>query len=402
MANELTVTQIANVVNDAIQQATGAEVLGSLDTSSFVSVATTALKTGIDPLAIGINQVLAKTIFSVRPYSRKFRALEMTNAEYGNHVRKISYVDQEAVEDQGFPISVTDPSPDTIGLTNGKSVDPYTIHLPEILQANFYGSNTYEFYSTFTRDQLRYSFTSPESFNRFLTGQLTHISNQREQQIENLVRGTVSNFIGAKLSETGTPNVIKLVTLYNAEKGTSLTSATVLQPENFPGFAKWMYGYLDTLAGFMSERSQKYHLNITGKPISRHTPASDLRLFILNGFENQVNTEVLADVYNEGNLKFAAHERVNYWQAIDDPDAITVLPSYTKEDGTATVAEEEIEQQNIVGVMFDREAMGYSLFNESADTTPMNARGRYYNTWWNGQYKFWNDQTENGVILLLA
>lgn len=400
MANSLTVEQIANIVNSAVKQATGQETLANIDTSKFVNVATTALKMGTDPLAIGLNQVMAQTIFAVRPYSRKFRSMEMSNEQYGNHVRKINFVDQDAVDDQGFPIAVTSPSPGTVGVANGNSVDPYVINLPEIVQTNFYGSTTYEFYSTFTREQLRYAFMSPESFNRFISSQMTHISNQREQRIENLTRGVVSNFIGATIQNNNTNQVVKLVTLYNAYAGTQLTGDTVRQPENFPAFAKWMFGFLDTLAGYLAERSTLYHHNFTGKPISRFTDATNLRMYLLNSFENSVSTEVLSDVFNEGNLKFATHERVNFWQSIESPDAISVTCSYTDDNGDVQTSE-EVSQSDIIGVMFDRDAMGYSLFNQSADTTPMNARGRYYNTWWNAQYKYWNDTTENAVILLL-
>ena len=52
-------------------------------------------------------------------------------------------------------------------------------------------------------------------------------------------------------------------------------------------------------------------------------------------------------------------------------------------------------------MIFDREAIGISTFGEEMSATPYNARGRYTNLWWNFTDRYWNDFTENGVVLLL-
>lgn len=398
--NDLTVTQIANIVNEAVEQATGSSAIANLSTKDFVSVAQTALLTGTDNLAVGLSQVLARTVFAVRPYTRTFRGLERTNQEFGNHVRKINYLDEVAIDDQGYPITVTTPTPGTIGVTEGNSVDMYTINLPKVIQTNFYGSGTYEFNRTFSRNQLRKAFTSAGEFNRFVQGVMTHDRNQREQRIDVLSRGCISNFIGGKL-EADTKNVIKLVSVYNSTKGTELTTDTVRQPANWQDFARWAYGYIKTLVQRMGERSYKYHLNPTTGNIARQTGPSDMHMFMLADFENSVDAEVLANTYNDRYLSFVNHETVNYWQSIDSPNAINVTASWMTTAGTVATSSDETEQSNIIGLICDRDAVGYTLFNESVDTTPFNARGRYYNVWYNWEGRYYNDNTENAVVLLL-
>ena len=89
-ANELSFTQLATVLAEITQQATGQAVAAPVDTASFVSVANTALLTGYDNIMNAVSQVLSRTIFSVRPYQRTFKGLEVSPARYGNHIRKLS------------------------------------------------------------------------------------------------------------------------------------------------------------------------------------------------------------------------------------------------------------------------------------------------------------------------
>lgn len=399
--NDLSITQIANIVNEAIAQAGGSKDVALANTKDFVSVAQTALLTGDDNLAVGLSQVLARTIFAVRPYNRTMAGIQRTESEWGNHVRKVNFLDDVAEDDLGYPISVTDPSPGTIGVKNGNSVDQYVINLPKVLQTNFYGSATYAFHRTFSREQLRRAFQSQGEFSAFVGGVMLNDTNQREQRIDALSRLAVANFIAAKI-EGNSDNVIKLVTVYNEIAGTSLTTETVRQPENFPNFAKWMYGYVKTLVEFMGQRSYKYHMNLTAGNIARQSTPNYLHMYMLASFENDVDSRVLADIYHDDKLRFIDHERIPFWQAIESPDTITVNCAYTGADGTVkNSASGTTTKSNVIGVIFDRDAVGYSLFDESSNTTPFNAPGRYYNIWYNWQGRYYNDITENGIVLVL-
>ena len=39
--------------------------------------------------------------------------------------------------------------------------------------------------------------------------------------------------------------------------------------------------------------------------------------------------------------------------------------------------------------------------NRSVDVTPYNAAGKYWNTFFHFTERYWNDFTENGIVLLL-
>ena len=128
-ALDLTFNQLSTVLAAITSQATGQAVLAPVDTSSFISVGQTALKTGYDVLSTAISQVLSRTIFSVRPYTDKFRGLDVTEQQYGNITRKLSVVDKAFEEDN------------RIKLVDGQSIDPFKVNKPSVVQENFYGAN---------------------------------------------------------------------------------------------------------------------------------------------------------------------------------------------------------------------------------------------------------------------
>ena len=56
---------------------------------------------------------------------------------------------------------------------------------------------------------------------------------------------------------------------------------------------------------------------------------------------------------------------------------------------------------NLVGVIFDRDALGYTVVDETSAVTPMNAKGLYWNNFYHFTDRWYNDFTEKGIVLLL-
>ena len=388
MPNNLTFNQCATLLNAINAQATGRNDIAPTNTAEFISMATTTLAAGYDPVINAISQVLSKTVFSVRPYNRKFKGLFMDSQQWGNHTRKLQVVDRDAESDNRTT------------LEDGAAVDQQTVKKPTVVQTNFYGANVYQRSITIFRDQLDCAFSGPDEFGRFVSMLMQNISDQMEQDHENMARLCLTNFIGAKL-KADTGNVIHLVTEYNGVTGLSLDSNTVKKPENFVPFMKWAYSRIKTISGLLSERSVKYHMNITGKPISRHTPKEKQKLYMYAANVNEVEASVLSSVYHDGYLKGLDFETVSFWQAIDTPMGINVTPSYINETGETVTAAEAVTQSNILGVLFDEEAVGITTVNQWSAPAPFNAKGGYQNTFWHYTDRYYNDLTENGVVFLL-
>lgn len=387
--NDLTFTQIATVLNSVQQQATGQAAIAATNTSDFVAVAQRTLKTGYDPVMSAISQVLSKTIFANRPYQAKFAGLRVDNQKYGNHVRKLQPIDKPFETDSRIP------------LTDGESVDMYTVNKPSVIQTNFYGVTGYEKSLTIFRDQLDTAFSSPEEFASFIAMIMQNATDQIEQAHENTARATIANLIGGCISLGGTQNV-KLVTAWNGVTGGTDTWVTIqADSAKFEMFVKWMFGYIETLCRYMTERSALYHCGLTTTDtVMRHTPYDRMKCYLLTSVLSQVRTNVFSSIFKPEYLQMIDNEEVSFWQAIQSPSNINVKANvYKKADGS--IEQKTVTNANVLGVIFDEEAAGYTVVNEWSATTPFNAKGGYSNTFWHFTDRYWNDFTENCVVLTL-
>lgn len=374
-------------LNAIISQATGKTTIGAIN-DNFVSVATTALGIAPDDLLNAISQVISRTIFSIRPYNRKFAGLFVDNMKWGNHVRKINIGDKDWEKNVSYD------------LTDGQSIDADIVSKPDILQTNFYGQCVYSKHYTIFRDQLNVALQNEEEFERFYTMLVQNTMDMIEQCHENTARATIANFIGGKV-KGNTNNVIHLVTEYNNVTGLALDSNTVKKPENFVPFYKWAFSRIKTISGLMTERSLQYHINIKGHNIMRHTPVQNQRLYLYTPEMNNVESSVFSSVFNEQYLKMMDYEGVNFWQSIQTPMEINVNARYIDSAGNIVTDAEGTETSNIFGILMDEEAVGITTFGERTAVTPYNARGEYTNVWWHFNDRYWNDFTENAVVFLL-
>jgi len=388
--NSMSFEQAATVLNTIVSQATGKTELTPTDTSSFVAVAKVGLETGYDPLLTAISQVLSRTIFSVRPYERKFKGLYADEQRYGNHIRKLQVVDKEFVEDDRYK------------LVDGESIDMYKVRKPEVLQTNFYGQSTFSDYVTIYRDQLDSAFSGPDEFSRFIGMVMQNMSDRIEQAHEDMARSALCNLIGGK--KLANPiNVVYLLDNYDTQTGLTSTRETIMQPENLVPFVKWLYAFVRATSKLMTERSLGFHqmfsINGVAKPIMRHTPVSKQKFYLHEQLAAIIDSAVLSGVFNDNYMQMLDFESVNFWQSIRNPDTINVTAGYTASDGTVTSG--EVELHDVVGVLFDEEAAGYTMINTWSGTTPMNVRGGFSNLWYHMNQRYWNDFTENSLVMIL-
>lgn len=392
--NTLSVDQASTILNAAVAQAKGGTV-ASLATKDFVTVAKTGLATGYDPLMTAISQVLSRTIFSMRPYNRKLQVLEADPIRYGNHVRKLNMIDGTLEND------------DRYGLTTGVAVDPYVVEKPKVLQTNWFGSQTWQKRITIYKDQIDVSLSSPEEFARFVTMVMTNITDQLEQAREEAARMTMLNLIGGTASSGVATQQVHLVTEYMAWAGITTTPWNYADPANFPDFARWCFGRIKTASQALENRTTLYHVNPTTAhadnpnpgTISRHSPVSEQRLILFGPVFNTVDASVLSVSFNDQYLKLLKNEMVNFWQSPATPNSISVNQSHMAANGT--IANAAYTSTTVLGVLYDREAAGYTLQNQWSGATPFNPRGGYTNYFFHETARYWMDSTENAIVFLL-
>lgn len=391
-ANVLTYNAIGTILNQIVTQATGKAQITPTSTSEFTAVAQTGLLAGYDNLMGAISQVLSKTIISTRSYSRHFQGLEADNIRYGNHVRKINYVDREWEDGSRLP------------LTTGVTVDDQAPTLDEVLQTNFYGQNDYEIPWTLFKNSIDVAFQNADELGAFITGKLQNISDMTEQKHESMARMILANLIAGVISINNANQIVHLVTEYNTYSGYSpAKTLTEIRGDSaeYSKFVKWVYGRVAQVSSMLTERAIIYHQNVTGKEISRHTPYDKQNVYLLSSERFQMEASVLADVYHDNYLRMADKAILNFWQSITTPDTINVTPTFMKTDGTLETPQAAVNQANVFGVITDVEAAGYTIVNQRTTSAAYNGKGEFQNFWLKFTDRYWNDFTENTVVLLM-
>ena len=382
--------QASTLLNAVVNQATGKTSSTAVDTRTFISQAQTALLTGYDPLIGAINQVISKTLFSIRPYQARFQGLQRDAVQWGNHVRKINFGASGVEDDERLP------------LTDGYSVDQMKVKKPPVLQTNFYSADTYQNHYTIFRDQLNTAFSGPDEFMQFMTGITTEVSNKLEQYRENFARTTLCNLIGATAAASRVRHLVtEYATMMGFEDANNQVDTSQVLTTYLDGFCKWLFAELKTLSDRFTERSLLYQSNITGYDILRHTPKDRQRLYIYSPFLAQVDARVLSAVFNPQYLQIGDKEEVSFWQSIQSPDTVKIQPSVIGANGAYSPDATTQTLTPVLGILMDYEAAGVTQVNEWSSPTPFNAAGGYSNVFYHVTMRGWNDMTEKAVVLLL-
>ena len=420
----LSIEQAGKVLNAAFKQATGQEVISQLATGDYVSIATMAQRVGYEQMTNALSQVLTRTYIRVRAYSAKFRSLIKTEEQYGNMVRKITYIDRDIPEGDM-----------TRGLEDGKEYSPYKVRKPQAIQTAYYGFNHIDDYITIFKNQWDTALSSGSELQRFISGIMQEWYNKLEQYHEQYSRATLINLIGGTqaynkdTAVTGArltrPEMVRhLLTEYNTEHGTTLTRDALLADRNaFTQFAEDLAYKMDTIVRQMGERTTLYHVSplksITAEgvavtvPIKRHTPRENLQCYMLAPFWDRVKRVVRPGLFANEYLEYIKFDEVAFWQDISTPEQIKADVSYFKPANVFTGGNKTtysmlndsgnaaVELPYVLGVMFDDEAAAICYKNMWSAATPMNPAHGFQTNYIHEDVQWRNDNTENCCVLLL-
>lgn len=384
------------LMNEIVSQATGRKDLTVVDTSTFTAVGETALRTGAENTLNAISIVLARTIFSIRPYKAKLSSLLVDGNRWGGQVRKVVYLYSGAEKSIDWN-TVSTPNQ----LQNGTSVDMYSIKKPQALQLNFYGTQLLQKHITRFRDQLSLAFSNEAEFMRFTDGVMIEFFNEIEMLNEAKSRATLINAI-AGISSMGLTEV-DLVAEFNREKATKYTREQLLG-NHLDEFMRFTAATIKTYSKQLTDNSAMYHANLTGKdPILRHTPKERQKMIMYDPIFTKAEAEVYPTLFNPKYLDIGTFEGVNYWQSKNDPTRITAKPNILNvADGSSKIAETQVDIPYVLGLLFDEEALGVMPQFDYTSVTPFNSAGGYYNMYMHWRFNSYNDFTENMVLFVLG
>ena len=399
MANTFTPTDVYQIVNEVVKQATGQNALSVVDTTTFVAVGETLLNTAAENTLNAISTVLCKTIFSVRPYRGSLDSLRVAQERWGGIVRKIVtlYSETEASEDWNTDLNGTQ-------LNDGNSVDMFKIRKPKVMQLNFIGTKVLQKHLTFFRDQLAMAFTSEAEFARFIDAVMVQFNNEIELVNEAETRATLLNLIAGNISMN--IEVIDLVAEYNTRNNfvPALTRQDCLSSAYISDFMKFVASQIKIKSEQFKNMSESHHANITGyDKILRHTPKARQKMIMYNPTFIEAEAQVYSTLFNPQYLDIGTFEGVNFWQSESTPASINVKPNILDTTtGASADAGAAVAEDFVLGILFDEEACGVMPQFDYASTSPFNSAGGYFNNYVHWRFLSYTDFTENSCVFILG
>ena len=419
MARALTPQDCHVIVNLIQKEMSGQDGnVTTVNSANFVSVGETILASSKENVYNAMSTVLGRTLVAVRPYNAKLWLINALNTGvYTHRMRKISFYDRDAVASGDFNTQLFtnledgfDNGENPSGGTSQSTRDQWEQRQCYPLEINFGGSSVLEYGITWYEDQVKNAFRSEADFAAFWAGALQEHANAIEQRKEAFNRMTLLNFMAGLYDLNGYgPVAVNLTAAYNTKFGTSYTSAQ-LRSTYLKEFLGFFVSTFKQYSRMMENRSIKFHVSPTksdaaGNALAllRHTPREKQRVLLYQPLFMDAEAQVLPQIFNDQYLDIdKQYEGVMFWQdELKGPelDVTPALPDYT---GGTQGAGANVALAYVVGVLYDEDAVMTDYQLETANTTPLEARKRYRNTWLSIARNAINDFTENGILFYMA
>lgn len=386
------ITQAYEFVNEATREALGADAVVNEDLSNIVDIGTQVFNANaMDKYVKALVNRIGKVIFVNRVYQGSAPSVMMDGWEYGSVLQKVS---------AGLPEATVN---ETWELQDGQSYDPHIFHKPKGVISKFYNDYvTFEIDMSFTEDQLKASFNSAAEQAGFIAMLYTNVDNSMTVKVDELIRRTINNMIGETIHDgygsTGlgtksTSKAINLLYLYNNTVnagGTALTAANAMYDPEFIRYAAYM---IKLTHDRMRTMSQVF--NVGAQP--RFTPTDLNRIVLLSDFASAADVYLQSDTFHDELTKLPTAERVTYWQGSGpnfDFDSVSKID-------IKTASGNNVSTTGIIGVMFDRWALGVSNVSRKV-TSQWTPNAEFFTNFYKYKAGFFNDLNENFVVFFIA
>lgn len=385
------VKQIYDLMNSVTSEVLGKNDVVAEDLQNIVDVGTEIFDANaVDNYVKSLVNHIGKVIFVNRPYSGNVPSVLMDGWEFGSVLEKVQADIPDAVEN------------DSWNLVDKQEYKQDIFYKPSVSAKFFNKRVTFEVPMSFTERQVKESFSSREQLNGFLSMLYNAVDKSMTIKIDSLVMRTINNFIGetiandysGSLSDLSTKSGVKAVNLlylfnqkYNSAEGsTKLTAENAITDKDFIRFAVYtMNLYRDRLSKISTL------FNIGGKP--RFTDASNLHVILLSDLVAGATAYLQSDTFHEEMVKLPTAERVPYWQGSGTDYSF----SKVSDIHVTTANNEEVVVSGVLGVMFDRDALGVCNLDRRV-TTAYNAKAEFYNNFYKFDAGYFNDLNENFVV----
>lgn len=393
------VKQISTILNDVFKEVTGQLVPQSSgddelppvaiiqeDLSDIVTVGTTVLNSAWkDNYVKSLIDRIGREVFVDRTYEGYAPNVLRDSWEYGSIMAKYRCKVFAAKNNPAW------------SLQSGQTVDQFQFVPPEVTQKFYNHKSSWQIECSFTDIQLRESFNSPAAMNRFISMIETRIQTSKTIYLDSLVMRTINNFIGEKIYANN--GVVDLLEGYNEGLETPITAAAAMRSKEFLRYAAL------TISLFVDRfRAPSVNFNISdddGENVT-FTPKTFAHLVLHSDLAKAMEVYLQSDTYHNDLVKLGDYETVPFWQIQGDAYQLANTSRIdAKLSSSTSLTTKTINRNYIVGVLFDRDALGVLCENQRVNSS-YNANGEYYTNFYKSDEEHFNDLAENGIIFVIG
>ena len=359
------VKQIYSLVNTVSGEVLGNTELVHEDLTGLVDLGNEVFnQNAVDNYVKSLVNHIGKVVFVNRPYSGKVPSVLMDAWEFGSVLEKISADVPQATEN------------DTWNLTDGTEYKQDVFHKPTVSAKFFNSKVTFEVPVSITERQVKESFSSAEQMNGFLSMIYSAVEKSMTIKTDALVMRTINNMIAETLdadkkafgwiqstheqvdyASASTVRCVNLLKLYNTKTGAHLTADAAVTTPDFIRFAAYQMGlYADRLQTISTL------FNVGGK--ERFTPKDVLHTVLLSDFAAAAKAYLYADTFHSENVLLPQAETVASWQATGKDYAFANVSKIDVKSASGA----SISVSGVLGVMFDRDALGVTNLDKRVTT----------------------------------
>lgn len=377
------VKQIHELVNSVTTEITGKEDLLNEDLSNIVDVGNEIIGTdNVDNYVKKLVDRIGKTKFKNDVYRGNAKSVLMDSWEYGSILQKIHANLPKAYENE------------TWKLVNGETYDPNIFYQPEVESKFFNSKVTFEIPVSFAEKQVKESFTSANELNGFLSMITTSVENALTIKLDSLIMRTINNFAGSVLHGKNPNTSVNLLALYNERVDEPLTSDKALMNGDFLRFANFV---INTYINRLTKISTLF--NVGGK--DRFTSKDNQYLIMLSDFVESSDVFLQADVRHNEYTKLNNFDSVPYWQGSGKNYKFEEISSINVKANNGNKSPVSVNQSGIIGVLFDRNALGVTNLDKRV-TTNYNPKAEFYTNFYKSDAGYFNDFNENFIVFYIA
>lgn len=388
------VKQIYTLINSVSGEVLGKTDIVQEDLTGVVDLGTEVFNANaVDNYVKSLVNHIGKVIFVNRPYVGKVPSVLMDAWEFGSVLEKISADIPAATEN------------DTWDLTDGETYSQDTFHKPTVTAKFFNSKVTFEVPVSITERQVKESFSSAEQLNGFLSMIYSAVEKSMTIKADALIMRTINNMVAETLkadnkafggasvnyANASTVRCVNLLKLYKDKfTAETLTAANAITNPEFIRFASYTMGlYADRM------QTVSTLFNVGAK--ERFTPVDMLHTVLLSDFAKAAQTYLYSDTYNKEQVLLPNAETVPSWQASGkNYDFASVSTINVK-----SASGEAVKVSGVLGVMFDRDALGVCNLDRRVTTT-YNAKAEFFNNYFKFDAGYFNDTNENFVVFFVA